>query len=74
MNSTLTFLQDAKNWVTEHPYQTALHVGNAVVLCTPAAATVPFFSALGFSSAGPTAGESPVGVLCQIGRLGADLG
>lgn len=59
MNSTLLFLQGVNAWMIEHPYQTAFHVGNAVVLCTPAAATVPIFSALGFTPIGPAAGEAP---------------
>jgi hypothetical protein len=45
-----------RDWVTEHPYQTAMHVANGVILCTPAAVTVPIFSALGFSTVGPAAG------------------
>jgi hypothetical protein len=47
-------------WVTDHPYQTAMHVANGVILCTPAAITVPVFSALGFSAAGPAAGIDPI--------------
>lgn len=46
-------------WVTDHPYQTAMHVANGVILCTPAAVTVPIFSALGFSAVGPAAGNAP---------------
>jgi hypothetical protein len=45
-------------WVTNHPYQTAMHIANGVILCTPAAVTVPIFSALGFSAAGPAAGNA----------------
>lgn len=44
-------------WITDHPYQTAMHVANGVILCTPAAITVPVFSALGFSTVGPAAGK-----------------
>jgi hypothetical protein len=45
-----------KNWVAEHPYQTAMHVANGVILCTPAAVTVPLFSAIGMTTQGPAAG------------------
>ena len=43
-------------WVAVHPYQTALHAVNGVILLTPAAVTVPIFSALGFTASGPAAG------------------
>jgi hypothetical protein len=55
MNFTIPVTQVILDWITEHPYQTAFHVINGVVLCTPAALTVPFFGALGFGSAGPAA-------------------
>jgi len=45
-------------WVAVHPYQTALHVVNGVILLTPAAVTAPIFSALGFTASGPAAGMS----------------
>jgi hypothetical protein len=45
------------DWIAAHPYQTAFHVANGVILATPAAATVPIFSAMGFSATGPVAGE-----------------
>ena len=45
-------------WVAVHPYQTALHAVNGVILLTPAAVTVPIFSALGFTASGPAAGMS----------------
>lgn len=44
------------DWITAHPYQTAFHIVNGVIICTPAAATVPFLSAMGFGTAGPIAG------------------
>jgi hypothetical protein len=56
MDVALPFAQAAKDWVTEHPYQTAMHVANGVIVCTPAAVTVPIFTALGFTAAGPAAG------------------
>jgi ammonia channel protein AmtB len=45
------------DWIAAHPYQTAFHVANGVILVTPAAATVPILSAMGFSATGPVAGE-----------------
>lgn len=52
MNATQAVL----DWITAHPYQTAFHVVNGVIICTPAAATVPFLSALGYGASGPIAG------------------
>jgi hypothetical protein len=48
------------NWIIAHPYQTALHAVNGVVLFTPAAATVPILTGLGFTRAGPRAGTIPI--------------
>lgn len=56
MNATQAVL----NWMAEHPYQTALHVANGVIICTPAAATVPFLSALGFGATGPLVGKDSI--------------
>jgi hypothetical protein len=52
MNATQAVL----DWISAHPYQTAFHVANGVIMCTPAAATVPFLSALGYGATGPIAG------------------
>jgi hypothetical protein len=52
MNATQLLI----DWIAEHPYQTFFQVVNGVVLLTPAAATVPLFSALGLSAGGPVAG------------------
>ncbi|KAF2852674.1 hypothetical protein T440DRAFT_466798 [Plenodomus tracheiphilus IPT5] len=51
------------NWIAEHPYQTFFHVVNGVVLLTPAAATVPIFSALGLSAGGPVAGSAAASIM-----------
>jgi hypothetical protein len=45
------------DWITAHPYQTAFLVVNGMIIVTPAAATVPILSAMGFSATGPVAGE-----------------
>jgi len=47
-------------WMAANPKQTAFHIVNGVIICTPAVATVPFLSALGFSAAGPVTGEYSV--------------
>jgi hypothetical protein len=52
MNATQAVL----DWITAHPYQTAFHIVNGVIICTPAAAAVPFLSALGYGATGPIAG------------------
>jgi hypothetical protein len=49
--------QPLLDWIAAHPYQTLFHVVNGVVLLTPAAATVPFFAALGIPAGGPVAGK-----------------
>ena len=54
MNVTQTVL----DWIAAHPYQTAFQIVNGVIICTPAAATVPFLAALGFGANGPIAGRS----------------
>jgi hypothetical protein len=58
MNATAAAAQPLLDWIAAHPYQTFFHVVNGVVLLTPAAATVPLFSALGLSAGGPIAGAS----------------
>lgn len=57
-NITMAAPQALLDWIAAHPYQTFFHVVNGVVLLTPAAATVPIFSALGLSAGGPVAGAS----------------
>lgn len=56
MNVPQELTETVLNWISEHPYQTAFHVVNGVIMFTPAAATVPILNMLGFSAAGPTAG------------------
>ncbi|OSS48383.1 hypothetical protein B5807_07818 [Epicoccum nigrum] len=58
MNATQAVL----DWITAHPYQTAFHVVNGVIICTPAAATVPFLSALGYGATGPIAGSTAASI------------
>lgn len=50
--------QAVPDWIAAHTYQTAFHVVNGVIICTPAAAPVRFLSAMGFSANGPVAGKS----------------
>ncbi|KAH6625796.1 hypothetical protein C7974DRAFT_312821 [Boeremia exigua] len=59
MNAT----QAVIDWISAHPYQTAFHVVNGVIICTPAAATVPFLSALGFGATGPISGSAAASVM-----------
>jgi hypothetical protein len=56
MDATIAATQPVLDWIAAHPYQTIFHVVNGVVLLTPAAATVPIFTALGFSAKGPIGG------------------
>ncbi|KAF2792366.1 hypothetical protein K505DRAFT_246800 [Melanomma pulvis-pyrius CBS 109.77] len=60
-----------KGWITEHPYQTALHVVNGVVLLTPAAATILILSTLGFTSVGPAAGSTATAAMSYFGFVPA---
>ncbi|KAF1994189.1 hypothetical protein P154DRAFT_39174 [Amniculicola lignicola CBS 123094] len=57
------FLGLVTDWIAAHPYQSAFHVVNGVILVTPAAATVPFFSAMGFTAAGPAAGSTASSIM-----------
>ncbi|KAH7374298.1 hypothetical protein BKA66DRAFT_534063 [Pyrenochaeta sp. MPI-SDFR-AT-0127] len=58
-------------WIAAHPYQTLFHVVNGVVLFTPAAATVPFFSALGLSASGPVSGSAAAAIMSYFGYVPA---
>ncbi|KAF2624654.1 hypothetical protein BU25DRAFT_413201 [Macroventuria anomochaeta] len=58
-------------WISAHPYQTAFHVVNGFIICTPAAATVPFLAALGFSTTGPVAGTAATGVMSYFSTVSA---
>ncbi|KAH9867950.1 hypothetical protein IAQ61_007255 [Plenodomus lingam] len=59
------------DWIAEHPYQTFFHVVNGVVLLTPAAATVPIFSALGLSAGGPVAGSAAASIMSYFSYVPA---
>ncbi|KAI2481062.1 hypothetical protein Ptr902_08088 [Pyrenophora tritici-repentis] len=63
MNATAAVAQPLVDWITAHPCQTFFHVVNGVVLLTPAAATVPLFSALGLSAGGPVAGSTAATIM-----------
>jgi hypothetical protein len=56
MNATWPLPAVVLTWITDHPYQSVFHAFNGIILCTPAAVTVPIFSVLGFGAVGPTAG------------------
>jgi hypothetical protein len=55
--------QAVLHWIAAHPYQTAFQIVNGVIICTPAAATVPFLAALGFGANGPIAGKSLMDII-----------
>lgn len=57
MNATQTVL----DWIAAHPYQTAFQVVNGIIICTPAAATVPVLAALGLGTIGPISGKAVSG-------------
>ncbi|KAJ4319178.1 hypothetical protein N0V94_004051 [Neodidymelliopsis sp. IMI 364377] len=67
MNATQAVL----DWISAHPYQTAFHVVNGVIMCTPAAATVPFLSAMGFGASGPVAGSAATGIMSYFATVPA---
>jgi len=50
---------DALSWIQSHPGQTAFIVVGGTVFFVPSLATVPALAALGFTGAGPVAGEFP---------------
>lgn len=63
MNATKVVLA----YIAAHPYQTAFQVVNGVIICTPAAATVPVLAALGFGAGGLSLVNPPLPPLssCQ---------
>jgi hypothetical protein len=61
MNATQAVL----DWIAAHPYQTAFQIVNGVIICTPAAATVPVLAALGFGANGPIAGKTTLVASCD---------
>ncbi|KAF1927477.1 uncharacterized protein M421DRAFT_180541 [Didymella exigua CBS 183.55] len=67
MNATKVVL----DWIVAHPYQTAFQVVNGVIICTPAAATVPVLAALGFGAGGPIAGSAAAAVMSWFGTVPA---
>lgn len=48
---------EIKDWIKEHPYQTAFYVANGIVFFAPAASSGPILWALGFVNKGPRAGK-----------------
>lgn len=46
-----------QDYITEHPYQTAFYVVNGVVIAAPFVVAGPLLGAVGFTAAGPAAGE-----------------
>ncbi|KAF2030798.1 hypothetical protein EK21DRAFT_29523, partial [Setomelanomma holmii] len=70
MNATFV-PQLIRDRVAEHNYQAVFHVVKGAILCTPAAATVPLFTALGFSAAGPAAGTAASGMMGYFGFVPA---
>ena len=45
-----------RDWIQEHPYQTAFYVVNGVVFLAPGLVTTPLLGLLGFTARGPAAG------------------
>ncbi|KZM18976.1 uncharacterized protein EKO05_0011304 [Ascochyta rabiei] len=67
MNATKVVL----DWIAGHPYQTVFQIVNGVIICTPAAATIPVFAALGFSAGGPLPGSGAAAVMSYFGIVPA---
>jgi len=55
---------DALSWIQSHPGQTAFIVVGGTVFFVPSLATVPALAALGFTGAGPVAGEFLANLFC----------
>ncbi|TGO33879.1 hypothetical protein BHYA_0223g00110 [Botrytis hyacinthi] len=60
-----------KNWILEHPWQTAFHIVNGVVIFTPAGASGLILRALGFTSIGPKAASFASFLQSKIGLVAA---
>ncbi|TGO72751.1 hypothetical protein BELL_0422g00100 [Botrytis elliptica] len=61
-----------KRWILEHPWQTAFHIVNRVVLFTPAGASGLVLWALGFTSVGPKAASFASFLQSAIGLVSAN--
>ena len=53
----IDYSRDIKDWIQEHPYQTAFYVVNGIVILAPGLVTTPLLGFLGFGSLGPKAGR-----------------
>ncbi|KKY15139.1 hypothetical protein UCDDS831_g07865 [Diplodia seriata] len=49
--------KQTKDYVAQHPYQTAFYAVNGAVFAAPLAFAAPVLGAVGFGAAGPAAGE-----------------
>ena len=49
--------QSAVDYVREHPYETAFHVGGAIIIFIPGVVTIPVLDTLGFTVMGVRAGK-----------------
>ncbi|TEY31131.1 hypothetical protein BOTCAL_0822g00010 [Botryotinia calthae] len=58
-----------KNWILEHPWQTAFHIVNGAVFFTPAGASGLVLRVLGFTSAGPRAASFASFIQSKIGLV-----
>ena len=63
--------QQTRDWITEHPYQTAFYVVNGVVFLAPGLVTGPMLGILGFTRAGPAAGPAAAAAEAAIGPVAA---
>lgn len=50
---------EIKMWIVEHPYQTTFYIVNGIVFFYPELLTGPVLWSLGWTSAGPRAGNPP---------------
>lgn len=57
-----------KDWIRDHPTQTAFYVAQGIVIVAPTPVTAPLIGAAGLATAGPAAGKS----LCLF-FLGSNL-
>jgi len=54
----IEYCTEIKDWIQEHPYQTAFYVANGIVFIAPGLVTSPLLGLLGFGSLGPKAGSA----------------
>ncbi|MCJ1387411.1 hypothetical protein MMC18_000254 [Xylographa bjoerkii] len=60
---------DIRDWIQEHPYQTAFYVTNGIVLIAPGLVTTPILGLVGFGSLGSRAASIASAYQATLGNV-----